>query len=64
MRILGEVAMRSIDGEVIFTNIRKHGKVEICGSGKAARNNTHDTASQPRTERMLLQWNRAKRPLI
>ena len=32
--------------------------------GKAARNNTHDTASQPRTERMLLQWNRAKKPLI
>ena len=56
--------MQSIDGEVIFTNIRKHDKVEIRGSGKAARNNTHDTASQPRTERMLLQWNRAKRPLI
>ena len=57
-----------------FTTLPKHDKVKILcpsskkdtsGGGESCRKPTqHDTASQPRTERMLLQWNRAKRPLI
>ena len=57
-----------------FTTLPKHDKVKILcpsskkdtsGGGESRRESTqHDTASQPRTERMLLQWNRAKRPLI
>ena len=57
-----------------FTTLPKHDKVKILcpsskkdtsGGGESRREPTqHDTASQPRTERMLLQWNRAKRPLI
>ena len=57
-----------------FTTLPKHDKVKILcpsskkdtsGGGESCRESTqHDTASQPRTERMLLQWNRAKRPLI
>ena len=53
-----------IRGRKALTERAKHGSIKIYGSWESCRNTTHDTASQPRTERMLLQWNRAKRPLI